>query len=124
LAIWLPGCAIATWWQIGVAESGDSLGWVYSVMWPAFALFGLVFWWFLVHDDPETLGKRGLRRAERQHPGGIEDRPDDAPAGAPDGADQAAALARAEAEDPELAAYNDYLAALAREDRRSSGRSG
>ena len=67
LAVWLPGCSVATWWQIGVAESGDSLGWVYAVMWPAFAVFGIVFWWFLIHDDPDTLGKRGLRQVQAEH---------------------------------------------------------
>ena len=68
LLIWLPGCSVATWWQIGVAESGDSLGWVYAVMWPAFAVFGIVFWWFLIHDDPDTLGRRALRQVQAERP--------------------------------------------------------
>ena len=106
LAIWLPGCSVATWWQIGVAESGDSLGWVYAVMWPAFAVFGIVFWWFLIHDDPDTLGKRALRQVQAERP--------------TTGRNEA--LARAEAEDPELAAYNEYLASLARPDRGPSPR--
>jgi hypothetical protein len=106
---------VATWWQVGIAESGDSLGWVYSVMWPSFALFGLVFWWFLVHDDPDTLGRRGLHAASTK-----ESDPAESDAAARQKAAQAEALARAEAEDPELAAYNDYLAALARQDRTTS----
>jgi hypothetical protein len=114
LAVWLPGCTVATWWQIGIAESGDSLGWVYSVMWPSFALFGIVFWWFLVHDDPDTLGRRGLRAGGN---GGGDPADSDA---ASERAARAEALARAESEDPELAAYNDYLAALARQDRTST----
>src|SRR5579872_1972255 len=108
LAVWVPGCGVATWWQIGIAESGDSLGWVYSVMWPSFALFGIVFWWFLVHDDPDTLGRRGLRGA-----GSGRSETVSAEAGTHERATQAEALARAEAEDPELADYNAYLAALA-----------
>jgi hypothetical protein len=85
-------------------------------MWPCFALFGTVFWWHFVHDDPDTIGRRGLRRLQQAATTGPEgpdnDRPDD----------RAIALAQAEAEDPELAAYNAYLAALTREDRPSSWR--
>src|SRR5579872_3025648 len=115
LAVWVPGRGVATWWQIGIAESGDSLGWVYAVMWPSFALFGIVFWWFLVHDDPDTLGRRGLRATTTD--GGGRSATD---AAAREQGDRAEALARAEAEDPELAAYNEYLSALARQDRAAS----
>jgi hypothetical protein len=123
LAVWVPGCSVATWWQIGIAESGDALGWVYAVMWPCFALFGVVFWWFLVHDDPDTLGRRGLRRTAGAGPGagiGTGTGPDAHATSERIRAAQAAraeALARAEAEDPELAAYNAYLGALADRDR-------
>ena len=103
LLIWIPGCAVAAWWQVGIALGGDNLGWVYSVMWPCFAVFGIVFWWFLIHDDPETIGARGLRRKQ-------------AAADAVDRDEQTEdAIARAEADDPELAAYNAYLAKLARQ---------
>jgi sugar phosphate permease len=102
LAVWIPGCIVAASWQVGVAESGNDLGWVYAVMWPGFAVFGTVFWWYLVHDDPETIGVRGLRRVQRESP------VDDATRVLQD-----EALAQAEADDPELAAYNEYLAALA-----------
>ena len=115
LALWVPGCSVATWWQVGIAESGDSLGWVYAVMWPCFALFGILFWWFLVHDDPETLGRRGLRRMAGTGIDSGAQEPSERVRTAQ--AAQAQALARAEAEDPELAAYNAYLAALADRDR-------
>lgn len=98
LLLWVPGCAVAAWWQVGIALGGDDLGWVYSVMWPCFAVFGTVFWWFLVHDDPDSLGARGLRR---QRAAVVQPATDEG------------AIARAEAEDPELAAYNAYLADLA-----------
>ncbi len=114
LIVWIPGCAVASWWQVGIGLSGDSLGWIYSVMWPCFALFGTVFWWHFVHDDPDSIGRRGLRRLQE--------------AAAVESAGQAPvepdvreiALARAEAEDPELAEYNAYLAALARDSRPGS----
>jgi hypothetical protein len=112
LLVWVPGCALACWWQVTVALSGDALGWVYSVMWPLFAVFGTIFWWYFVHDDPDTVGRRGLRRIQGAAAGAGAEEPDP-------GAD---GLAQAEAEDPELAAYNAYLAALARDARPSSWR--
>ncbi len=114
LAVWLPGCVVACWWQVGVARSGDSLGWIYSVMWPCFAVFGAVFWWHFVHDDPDTLGRRGLRRMREFTPADDDES---------DRAERELALERAEAEDPALAEYNAYLAALAEEARPSSWRS-
>ena len=103
LLIWVPGCAIAAWWQVGIALGGDSLGWIYSVMWPCFAVFGIVFWWFLVHDDPDSLGARGLRRM-REHSDAVTTT-------VRQGRDET--IVQAEGEDPELAAYNAYLAQLA-----------
>jgi hypothetical protein len=102
IALWVPGCALATWWQVNIALSGDSLGWVYSVMWPCFALFSVVLWWNVVHDDPDTVGARGLRRLR-------EETARDAGPSEPPSDD---VIARAEAEDAELAAYNAYLAQL------------
>ena len=117
LVVWIPGCAVACWWQVGVGRSGDALGWVYAVMWPSFAAFGTVFWWHFVHDDPDSLGRRGLRRLQRAsadasgaRPGSREGTCDDT-------------IRRAEEADPELAAYNAYLAALARQDRPSGRQS-
>lgn len=125
LAIWVPGCAVAAWWQVGIALGGDSLGWVYSVMWPCFAVFGVVFWWFLVHDDPDTVGARGLRRLRETSAtggsggsGGHGGSEGSGGSGGSEGSgdtepDDAAAIAQAEADDPELAEYNAYLASLA-----------
>ena len=117
LVVWVPGCIIACWWQVGIGLSGESLGWVYSVMWPCFAVFGTVFWWHFVHDDPDTVGRRGLRRLQQAAAPGEVAEPG---ATEPDARD--AAWAQAEAEDPELAAYNAYLAELAREARPGSWR--
>jgi hypothetical protein len=65
VVVFVPGCAVASWWQVGVARSGTTLGWAYAVMWPCFALFGLVVWWQVIHDDPDTVGKRGMRRQSK-----------------------------------------------------------
>ena len=110
LAVWIPGCALACWWQVTVALSGDALGWVYTVMWPCFAVFGTVVWWNLIHDDPTPSAPAGSnafagsrRRGRRRRP-----RPPKRP-GPP-----TTLIARAEAQDAELAAYNAYLADLGR----------
>jgi hypothetical protein len=31
-------------WQLHRAESGNELSWAYTVEWPLFAIFGLLFW--------------------------------------------------------------------------------
>jgi hypothetical protein len=109
LLIWVPGCFVAAWWQVTVAMAGNSLGWLYAVEWPAFAVFGIVVWWQLIHDDPETVGAKGLRRARRQAEEAearITSRP----------------VRRPAEETEELAAYNDYLARLARSGTRKTWR--
>ena len=131
LVVWIPGCVIACWWQVGVGRAGDALGWVYSVMWPCFAVFGTVFWWHFVHDDPDSLGRRGLQRlqrapdtvtsGERARVGGDVGRRPHEHRGAHDQADDDA-IRRAEETDPELAASTEYLAALARQARPSERR--
>jgi hypothetical protein len=93
--------------------SGDSLGWVYSVMWPCFAVFGVIFWWHFLHDDPETVGARGLRRLRRAEPHEGSD---------PHTADPYVSIEEAERDDPELARYNAYLAELARQPSRGTWR--
>jgi hypothetical protein len=114
LLIWIPGCALATWWQIDIARSGDGLGWVYSVMWPCFALFATVLWWNLIHDDPDTVGARGVRRLQREAEAEAAAAAVATVATDADGPAPPDAITRAEAEDAELAAYNAYLAELRR----------
>lgn len=99
IVIWVPGCALAAWWQVTVALSGNDLAYLYSVEWPVFAILGVVAWWFRVHDDPNDVGQRRFRRLRSEQ--GAHAEPLEA------------ARRRAEDEDPELRAYNDYLASLA-----------
>ncbi len=105
--VFVPGCAVAAWWQIHRAQGGNQLSYLYSVMWPVFGILGLYFWWMLLHTDYETVGLKGMRRqqdAAATGDGGtvaITPQAPDVPA---------PALA---VEDPELAAYNARLAALA-----------
>jgi hypothetical protein len=113
------------WWQIGRAAGGNTLSWAYAVEWPVFAAFVIFLW---VREVRETLrgaalpavpGPPGDARTVRapesrptvgSPPGGVR-RPVRAtrraitPAGrGPDAGDAG--------EDPDLVAYNHYLAWL------------
>ncbi len=109
LLIWVPGCFVAAWWQVTVAMAGNNLGWLYAVEWPAFAVVGTVVWWQLIHDDPDTVGARGLTRARQK---AEESQP----------SDLRRPVRRTDEESAELAAYNDYLANLARSGARKTWR--
>ena len=100
--LFVPGCALAAWWQVTRAFDGNGLSYLYSVEWPVFAVVAIYFWWMLIHTDYETVGLKGMRReaealeAERQNESGPVPPP-----------------ARFDVDDPELAAYNARLAQLA-----------
>jgi hypothetical protein len=92
-------------WQFHRAMSGNALSWAYTFEWPLFAGFVVVFWARTIRDEFR------LRRD------GVVDQPEDEPelpaAIAMAAGDRAAALiAQAEEDDPELSAYNAYLARL------------
>lgn len=108
IALWVVVCGVACYWQVTVALAGDGLGWLYSVEWPAFGIFGIVVWWNLIHDDPTEVGS-GAMRSGRFRPPAPNTRSRDV-------------TTRREAESPELARYNEYLAALAASDKKKSWR--
>ena len=114
VVLFVPGCIAATIWQVGVARSGNDIGWAYAVMWPLFAAYGIVLWWHLVHDDPDTVGLRGVLRLRAASGNVAEEAERDLA--------RDETIRRAEQDDPELAAYNAYLAGLAREDRAKARR--
>jgi hypothetical protein len=109
--VFVPACAVAAWWQIQRAADGNQLSYLYSVMWPVFGILGAYFWWMLLHTDYETVGLKGMRR---QQEAAIAD---DGGTGAVAAAPSAPAVPSPvpAVEDPELAAYNARLAALAAE---------
>jgi hypothetical protein len=121
--VFVPGCAVAAWWQINRAADGNQLSYLYSVMWPAFALLGLVFWWVLIHTDYDSVGLKGMQRqqamaepAPADHAGTYSSTLDGVHDGATSqgtgGLDTEAPAPSAD-EEPALAAYNARLAALA-----------
>jgi hypothetical protein len=112
--VFVPGCAVAAWWQINRAESGNQLSYLYSVMWPVFGILGVYFWWMLLHTDYDTVGLKGMRRqqeaASADDPATVTGVTSDPDAPRPTAPEPAAAFA---VEDPALAAYNARLAELA-----------
>lgn len=102
-------CLWLGWWQWTRAESptGTAQNFGYALQWPVFAGFGLFFWIRVVRDGvrPRRPPTRSARAAARM--------PAVEPAGPPP--------IDAEA-DPELAAYNSYLAALHAADQPRAGR--
>jgi hypothetical protein len=57
------GCLIAAWWQVHRAMSGNTLSYLYSFEWPAFAVVAGIGWWQMFHDTPETLAARKAHHA-------------------------------------------------------------
>jgi hypothetical protein len=90
-------------WQFHRAESGNALSWAYTFEWPVFAVFGVVFWAKTILDELRPKTAAGREAGPVRLPAGVAPRggPGDPADGAPD-----------EEDDPELAAYNAYLARL------------
>jgi DNA-binding transcriptional regulator of glucitol operon len=92
------------WWQLQRAEDGNMRSWGYAFEWPLFAVFVIVMWVKMMYDDLHDTGEDG----------------EDGGAGRPVGSDGAPRVPVHVAaqdfqngeDDPELAAYNRYLARL------------
>lgn len=85
------------WWQYTRATGGNALSWGYAFQWPLFAAFVVFLWW------------REVRLATRAPAPEAEPAPVEQEIGRPIRVPARSAPA---ADDPELAAYNDYLAWL------------
>lgn len=101
-------CLALGWWQLSRAADGNSVSYGYMFQWPVFGGF-VVFIWI-----------REMQVARRKAAGEpLEAEPETRPTPGPDapvalGRPVRVAVARpAEAADPELDAYNDYIAWLA-----------
>jgi hypothetical protein len=115
--VFVPGCAVAAWWQINRAADGNQLSYLYSVMWPVFGLLGIAFWWLLLHTDYDSVGLKGMLRQLQEDAGGTSSM---TPTAAAATAATAPPLSTVSTdEDPELAAYNARLAELAAKGRKT-----
>ncbi|HXQ19973.1 MAG TPA: hypothetical protein VN781_10160 [Acidimicrobiales bacterium] len=98
LLIVVPTFLVLCDWQVRRALGGNELSWAYVFEWPFFAGYAVFVWWKLVHETLLPNDGSGTQ-SEVADPPGTE-------------------LERTEAteedpeEDPELAAYNRYLAEL------------
>jgi hypothetical protein len=108
----VPGCAVAAWWQINRAADGNQLSYLYSVMWPAFGILSVYFWWMLIHTDYENVGLKGMRRQQAEA-ATVEAEASPSSALSPKTTSPEAPIPVSAEEDPELAAYNARLAELA-----------
>jgi len=95
------------WWQYTRATGGNALSWGYAFQWPVFAAFVAFLWWREVQHE-----RRGDPAAPE--PAEHTERLPGAPVtvGRPIRVPSRPAVPSDE-DDPELAAYNDYLSWLA-----------
>lgn len=85
-------------WQLHRALAGNGLSWAYTFEWPLFSGFAVVFWARTIRDEFR------IRRGEVAEPAAEPD--------LPIGLGMVAPPPDADEDDPELAAYNAYLAKL------------
>lgn len=52
------GCGIAGWWQLNRALQGNTLSYLYTLEWPAFAVVAGIGWWKMFHDTPDDIAER------------------------------------------------------------------
>ncbi|MDQ6839446.1 MAG: hypothetical protein M3137_14255 [Actinomycetota bacterium] len=68
LAIIVPGCLYAGWWQAHRAIGGNTLSWAYTVEWPVFAVVAVIGWWQLIMEHPSEVEARRQERIRRAQP--------------------------------------------------------
>ncbi|HXB47245.1 MAG TPA: hypothetical protein VNW50_05730 [Streptosporangiaceae bacterium] len=97
-------------WQFHRAEGGNALSWAYTFEWPIFTIFGVVFWAKTIIDEYRTPGGAANTGAATSglSASGLSVLGEELP-----GRAHIAVMLDEEADDdPELAAYNAYLAKL------------
>jgi DNA-binding transcriptional regulator of glucitol operon len=99
MVVSVAGMLALGWWQYRRAMAGNALSWAYTFEWPIFAVFAVVFWAKTIRDE--------------FHPPDIDQAPDREEYAVGSGAEsRGKELMVREPEDPDLAAYNAYLARL------------
>ena len=90
LLIGVAVCAYAGWFELSRARAGHTIAWVYTFEWPGFAIVGIYIWWRTITTVPDP---------------------------PPDWAATVAHDTDVAGDDPELAAWHQYLAEVQRRDR-------
>ncbi|WIM97560.1 hypothetical protein ACTOB_001091 [Actinoplanes oblitus] len=106
------GCLGLGWWQFSRATGGNSLSWGYMFEWPVFAGFVVFIWIREIQLHRRKLGSAG-EPADESAAAPAPERDPDAPVALGRPVRVAVRAAEPGAADPELDAYNDYLAWLA-----------
>jgi hypothetical protein len=96
LLVVVPACAVLGDWQLHRALQGNGLSWAYTFEWPFFAGYAFWMWWSLLHRGDDVVPRAPAA-----------DKPTVAKTAARAGHDP-----YNDDSDPELAAYNRYLASL------------
>jgi hypothetical protein len=99
LVVGVSICTAAGWFELNRARAGHEIAWVYTIEWPIFGIYGVYIWWRLYRERRATTA--ATRSAGRQR--------DPAPTGIA-GSNESAQ--RSVADDPELAAWQEYLTNL------------
>jgi hypothetical protein len=114
---WHAFAVLAAWgmlwlgdWQFHRAIGGNALSWAYTFEWPIFTIFGVVFWAKTIVDEFKTQGGAAASELASVQAAAADL---ELEASLPDAAHTPATSdAFDPADDPELAAYNAYLAGL------------
>ena len=101
ILIVVPGFMALCIWQIDRALSGNTLSWAYVFEWPLFAAYAVYMWWRILHETPDVAPAPEAEAASENGHAAVPAPPD----------------AQEAKEDEEMAAYNEYLARLAEQDR-------
>lgn len=111
------------WWQYQRAMEGNDRSWGYTFEWPLFAVFVVFMWGKMIYDE---LHPENGRAVPGKPFAAVSELAVKSPGSSGDAAGEEAevvlgkdeVIARDEAEDPQVAAYNRYLARLNAEPRR------
>ncbi len=115
LVLALPTFAILGDWQYHRAIAGNTLSWAYTFEWPFFACYAIWMWWRIIHDqDLDAEGLEAQPQPERG-PGETKHKREFRP-----GPSCRNSFDPFDESDPELAAYNRYLAQLNEADEPSA----
>jgi hypothetical protein len=104
------GCLALGWWQFSRAADGNSISWGYMFQWPVFGGFVVFIWWREIQLARRRAAGEPLTAPEQPAPSAPA--PPDAPVALGRPVRVAVQPAAGETPDPELDAYNDYLAWL------------
>lgn len=92
LLVWLGLCAYATFVVYNRALEGSERAWNYTFQWPMFGVFAIFLWWRLLNEKSVTKSVTDFYRRRTEQ-------------------------IKAEAEDPELRAWNEYVRDLERKNK-------